>query len=63
MFLFSGYLVAENLNDVASQFLESSPYMMECKRVIKQGLNFNTKLFTKDLHELLQEYSTIYHSG
>ncbi|EEB12930.1 Sporulation-specific protein, putative [Pediculus humanus corporis] len=55
-----GYLVKENLHDIALQFLESSPYLTDCYQVVKNGFQFNTKLMGKELQDLLQEFSVIH---
>ncbi|KAK6620635.1 hypothetical protein RUM43_010928 [Polyplax serrata] len=55
-----GYLVNENLNQIALQFLESSPYLKDCHQIVNSGLQFNTKLMGKELQDLLQEYSEIH---
>lgn len=62
-FFYPGYLVNENLNQIALQFLESSPYLKDCHQIVNSGLQFNTKLMGKELQDLLQEYSEIHNIG
>ncbi|KAL0267296.1 UNVERIFIED_CONTAM: hypothetical protein PYX00_009609 [Menopon gallinae] len=54
-----GYLMKEKLDNIALQFLENSPYLTDCYHIVKSGYQFNTKFLYKELHELIQEYSTI----
>lgn len=63
--MLSGYLVKENLTELALKFLTGSQYLQNCLQIKSTGVSLETKtkLLDKDLDELLDEYLTIQNLG